>query len=278
MAGKGVLKKLTLVFGIGVLIIVGAGIYVYKNLSSFAKTGTEKALEYVLQVDVSIGDMEILPTKGSVEIGNLRIGNPDGFKTSEAFALERIYVRADIKSFMGDKPVVEEIAIKGSQITLEQGLKGSNLGQLVKNAESLSSGEGAAPKGDAEAKKQAGKQIIIRRVTLEDSDVSVSAPILKGEKKSFPLPGIEIKNIGDDNNPVTVAVAMQRVLSRITQEAIMSGGNLIPADLTKSLEGALGSIGGGEGAAVEQVQKKADEVKDKIKEVGGNLGGLLKKK
>jgi len=274
MSKKKGLKILLILAGVAV-VVIGIGVaLLYSNLNSIARSATERALSYVLQVEVSVASMEVSLSEGSVNIEDLIIGNPEGFKTPEAFAFKQIFVRADIGSFRSDQPVISEILVKGARITLEQGLTSSNFSHLVKNASRLS-GDSSAKEGKEE---QTSKSIVIDSVILEDARVAVSSPVLQGKDIGFPLPRIEMKEIGRDGDEVTVAQAIQVFLAEILKATLKAGGGLIPEDLSGMVQGTLGTAGKAGEAIGDQLKEDGETLGDGLKSAGESLGGLFKKK
>ncbi len=277
MAGRIPFKKLLIAVGVVVIILVIGVVVLLSNLSSVAQKATEKALSHVLQVRVSVGGMKVSLAEGSVEINKLVIGNPEGFHTTEAFSLERILVRADLKSFTTDQPVVNDISVKGAEVTLEQGLTSSNLSTLIKNASRFSGAPAEAPAEEGE-QDEATKNIVIDHLVLEGGRVGLSTPALKGKDVSFPLPRIEKEGIGRGGEKVTVAEAVRMFVSEILGAAMKSGGGLIPEDFSKMLGGTLGTVGDTGEALGEGLQKTGEGVGDSLKGAAEGLGGLFKKK
>jgi len=276
-AMKSVLKKLLAVAGIGVVLLVILLVVVFLNLSSIARKATEETLSYVLKVDVSVGKMDISIADGSVEIGNMVIGNPEGFKTSEAFALERVFVQADLKSFAGDQPVVKDIVVEGANVTLEQSLKGSNLSKIADNAASLK-GDSPEESADDSPEEQASKKVIVDRFLMEGSKVSLSAPVLQGKKISFTVPKVELTEIGRKGTGVTIAEALQTIIQAILKSALKAGGSVIPEDVSKVLSGTLTTVGETGKAVTDQLKETGEGLTDNVKDIGKGIGGLFKKK
>lgn len=258
----GILKKMLIALTVVFVVIVVAGIVVYQYSGSIAQNATERALEFVLQVDVSIGSMDIGFTDGTVEIQDLIVGNPEGFKTDSAFDFDTVFVKADLQSFTTNQPTINEVTITGGHITLEQGLGSSNLSKLVENAK-----EAAERVRGEEPSAEASKKIVVDKLVLNDGRVGVSSPILQGQKANFSLPKIELKDIGKKGRAETVAGAIRLFIQTIITEVLKAGGGVIPEDLTNVLGGTLEAVGG-----------TGKEITDQLKNVGESLGGMFKKK
>ena len=185
--------------GAGILlVIVGIGVFVLAtNLDKIVKVALEKTLSHVLEVDVTLSGVEISPTSGEVALHGLVIGNPEGFKTASAMEIDEARVRVDLKSFTSGEPTIHLASMSAPKITLEQGLRKSNLSELVKSA-SRFGGDGSEPAqpeptdADEETEENAEMKIKIDKVLVTDATVALSAPILQGKEISYTLEPIEM--------------------------------------------------------------------------------------
>ena len=82
------------------IVVVVAVIAAVLYMDTLARTAIEKVLAYVLQVDVSLGKVDLALKEGRVDLQNLKIGNPAGFETGEAFSFARINPEFGSKMFL----------------------------------------------------------------------------------------------------------------------------------------------------------------------------------
>ncbi len=279
------MKKYLLVGGAIVLILVALGVVLLVgNLNNLVRKAIVEGLTYILEVDVSLQSIDLSIQEGKVELHGLRIGNPEGFKTPEAFSAGRIVVQADLASFRTEQPTIQNIEIDRLQVTLEQGMGSSNLGKLTENASRFQGGQETKEEKPAasEGEKAAQKKIVIDRVAIQDAKVGLSAPLLQGKAVSFSIPQMELKDIGKKGDGATAAEAIALLVREILAQAIRAGGNLIPADLagmlSKSLGGAMEGIGNVGGALGEQTGEAGKAAGDTLKGAAESIGGMFKKK
>ena len=97
MAKKKLKKIIISVVVALVIAVVVSALVIFANLNTIAKAGIEKVLSHVVQVDVSLQKAKVSPFGGSVKLQGLVIGNPEGFKTTEAFSVDEVTVKVDIK-------------------------------------------------------------------------------------------------------------------------------------------------------------------------------------
>lgn len=262
-----------ILIALGVALLVG-------NLDSIVRKAIVEGLSYILEVDVSLKSVNLSIQEGKVELQGLRIGNPEGFKTPEAFVAGRIVVQADLSSFRTEQPKIQNISIDQLQVTLEQGMGSSNLGKLVENASRFQAAPGAKEEKPAasEGEKTAQKKIVIDRVTIRDAQVGLSAPLLQGKAVSFSIPQMELKDIGKKGNGATAADAIALLVREILAQAIRAGGNLIPADLAGMLSKSLGGAMEGMGNVGSTIGDQAGEAGKALKGAAESIGGMFKKK
>ncbi len=269
---KRVLKVLLSVFLI-LIVIVGIGLAVLlTNLNSIAKKGIVKVLSYVLEVDVSLKKVNISLLKGTCTLEGFVIGNPEGFKTEDAFSVKRVDVAVDIKSFGTDLPIIKLISMKNPEVTLEQGLHGSNLTKMIDNASRFSGKE------TKEAESAEGqKEIKIDKIIVEGAKVSLSAPVLQGRSVTFPLPKIEIRNIGGKKKPVSVAESIRLFFVKILNSALDAGKGIIPADMYEMLQTSLKTAKETVSNAAETIKEQVRGGKKTLMEQKGKVGSQSKK-
>ena len=119
-------------------------------------------------------------------LGGLKIGNPQGFETPNAFELGEISRRLDVGTLAEDTIVIREIAITAPRVTYEIGPRGKNIDVIRKNVEAYIQGLGGGEvkaKAAAEAGDGKGPKLVIERLYVRDGSASASAniPLMKGE-------------------------------------------------------------------------------------------------
>ena len=281
-------KKIRLALGILVLVGVVAAVVLYNNLDRIARAAIIRAMEYVLQVDVTLDEVKVSPTQGEVVLRNLVIGNPAGYKTDHAVRFGLIRVKADIASFRGNEPVVNLVELGEAEITMEvQGLK-SNLQDLLDNASRLASKEES---GQAE---KPGKAMKIEKIVLKENSVRVALPLSGGKTFDVKIPDTEINNLGGAKGAVSPAEAIQLFFAALLQKIKIFGTGTLPADLLQgignSLEGLSANVKDaldnlttglngaveGAGGVLEGVTEKAKDAATGVKEGVENVGEGVK--
>jgi len=254
------LKRVLIVCG-ALVVVVAIALALYIN--ALAKTAVERVLAYVLDVDVSLGKVDLSLKEGRVDLYDLKIGNPPGFDTPEAFSLARASVTVDVGSLGSDTRRMKLIEIIAPRITIEQNLAKSNIKQLIDNASRLGTGEKGHVQADTEESKEAGSKVVIDLVRVENAGIIVASTLLP-KNIEFTLPKLEIKDIGKDGGGTTVAEAIAVFLNRVLAESLAAGKGVIPDDVVGVLKSGTEAVG----QTVELGKKTLDQT------VGSVTGGI----
>lgn len=257
------IKKLLI--GILVLALI-AGALVYFLGSSALNSGVKKGVETygprVTQTPVTLKSVNLSPFSGSGTLKGLNVGNPEGYKSKNIFALGQIDIEVDTGSVFSDKIIIEKIHIRKPEISYEKTLTSSNVKQLQNNIEAFT-GPNAGPGPDPEPDTGAKKQVVIRKLIIEDGTIYVGA---LGVGQAVPLPRIEMNDIGEGGAQITMAEAIDLILTKVLTNigpAIANAG-----ELGKAATEALKTQGI---EKVDQATEKAGEaVKEGLNKLFGN--------
>jgi len=239
-------------------LVVAAAVAAFlllNNVNSLVKKGVESVGPKILQAPVTLKDCDISLFSGSGSLGGLTIGNPEGFSSEYAFALDKIAIALDVTSVTSDTVRIKSIEIVAPKIIYD----GDNLKTLADNAASFSSSgeDEAASDGETDA-GGAGKKVVIDYLKLAGATVKVVLPkALAGRELSVTIPTIELRDIGKDKK-ATVADVLNLVLARVNSSVIpaaQKGISRLGADL--------------EGSARE-AEEKAKGVLNRFKGMFGN--------
>jgi hypothetical protein len=252
------------------LLVIIALVAAFFSMNAIVKTGIQEVGTVATGTAVVVDSVRLSPFSGDGRIAGLTVANPEGFKTDYAFKLGSITLSLDPSSLPSDTIVISEIRVEGPEITLEQGLRSSNIGVIRKNVEQfVGTGGGAEEPGDDDEGDAGagGRRVRIDRLVISGARLSVSTPALMGRAVSLSVPEIELTDLGKETEPMTIAEALDLVLATVTRTVLEVAGSSV--DLGKyadSLKVGLGGVG----EAAEGVQKEAEGV---IKGIKGILGG-----
>lgn len=231
-------KKRLIAFALLAVIIVAVIYFAGSSvLNKGIKSGVETYGPRVTQTPVTLEDVQLSILSGSGMLKGLHVGNPEGYKSENIFALGQIDLKVNTRSVFSDKIIIDHIIIKRPAISYEKKLTTSNLKKLLENIEQFT-GPSSEPEAETAEAEKAGtkKQVIIKKLLIEDGTIYVGA---LGIGQTIPLPRIEMENIGEDGNEMTMPEVIDLVLSKVLQSigpAIASAGELggAAADVLKT--------------------------------------------
>jgi len=221
-------KKRLIGFALLAVIIVAVIYFAGSSvLNKGIKSGVETYGPRVTQTPVTLEDVQLSILSGSGMLKGLHVGNPEGYKSENIFALGQIDLKVNTRSVFSDKIIIDHIIIKRPAISYEKKLTTSNLKKLLENIEQFT-GPSSEPEAETAEEEKAGtkKQVIIKKLLIEDGTIYVGA---LGIGQTVPLPRIEMENIGEDGNEMTMPEVIDLVLSQVLQSigpAIASAGEL----------------------------------------------------
>lgn len=216
-------------------------------LNKGIKTGVEKFGPEVTQTPVRLDDVNLSILSGNGTLTGLYVGNPDGYKSENIFALGQIEIDVDTSSVFSDKIIINKIIIQKPEISYEKTLMSSNIKALLKNIEDFTGGaDESAPEPETEAPAESGssKQVVIKQLVIEDGTIFVG---LMGAGTTVPLPRIEMNNIGETGNKKSMAEVIDLVLTEVLKSigpAIAESGDLVGEGGKAALEQGEGALKG----------------------------------
>ena len=276
-------KKIAKIALTVLIVLVVLVLLLLWQLDRVAATATRTVGSAITGTKVDVESISIRPLAGSVKIKGFTVGNAEGFHNPTAIKVGNLHVALNTSSVLTDKIVVEHLEISDVAIDMEYGIsKGSNLDALLKNVEKNTGADkkkaqAAKEEKKAEEKPAAQKQVVIRKLILKNSKVTVSSGMLK-TTMSIPLVPISMENVGEKTD---MAGAIQEVLVRIMAEI----ANVVNFDaIGKGIVSGADAVGKGIVSGADAVGKGANAVGKGIvsgvegagEAVGGAVDGTVK--
>lgn len=214
------LKKIVLLF----LVLSFAGVLIMyffgsKILGKSIKSGVETFGPQVTQTKVLLDNVEISVLSGNGQLSGLYVGNPEGFKSENIFALEQVAIDINPRSLLSDEIVINKIYIKEPHISYEKTLRTSNLKELLKNIEESTGGsetlenEELTTEEVAQEESEPGKDILIKEFVIENPNVFLG---IAGFGATVPLPSIELTDISSSEEKIA-ATLLKQVIEKIAE-------------------------------------------------------------
>lgn len=266
------MKKLRKVIVAVLVVILVAALMVMLTVDQLVKTGVEKGATYAMGVKTTLGSADLSVFGGGIALDRLRVTNPEGFESDHFFAMDHARVTVALGSLTKDTVEVPLIAFTGIEINLEKRDGKANYKVILDNLGRFESGE-AAP-----ADEEGGKRLMIRKLLIEDVQVSVDLMPIGGSltRQNVTIPKIEMENVGSDDQGALVSEVMGVVIKAVLKSIVDSGMQL-PGNMLKEIAGGLDGLGSLGQYGVEVVGDVGSKVQDMGKEVGEQVGQLGEK-
>ncbi|MBF0504619.1 MAG: hypothetical protein HQL14_05900 [Candidatus Omnitrophica bacterium] len=251
------MKSIFLYFGAGVLVLVitvliAVGLYI----GPIVKIGMEKIGPQITQVSIKVDAVDISLLTGGAQVKGLVVGNPKGYKNSQAISVGAMTVSVAPFSVLSNKIVVRRVQVKSPEITFEGGLSRNNLSKIMDNVNAQAQKMGVAP-----SNKPAPK-IEVDDFLITGAKVHVSLTGLSSQGMTLPLPDIHLTDLGRDSNGLTPAELTRAVLNAIDSDTIK-----VVTSAVTGLASGVTSLGKQTGQTVVQ----------SVSKVTSTLGGLFGK-
>ncbi|MEW6411874.1 MAG: hypothetical protein AB1483_05305 [Candidatus Zixiibacteriota bacterium] len=240
-------KKIALTVVVLAIVVL---VVAYFGRNILVEKAIEEGSTYALGVETDLGSASLEIGGGSLELKNLEVSNPEGFKTENFLSLKRGMFDVDAGSVLDDEVVVDSFVIEGVTLNLEQVDKKGNYQVLLDNIKQMdrsSSGE--------------SQKCRIGLIALRDINVNGSLSVLgRNVEKSFTLDDFSLRDVGSDGG-ATVSEVTARVVKALISKALASGSGMLPEGFGQNLSDLKDQ-------AVDEIKTEAE---DKLKDLGKSL-------
>lgn len=300
-------KRLGIVLGVLLLLIVIASVVGIIRIDSLAKHAIERGGTHATGVDTRVHKVSLSLLGGSFGMDGLSVKNPQGFKADKFLALGNGGVAVSLASL--NKPVIRLQTLSLSDLTLNIEARGNtyNYQPILDRLKSMKPDDPAAKDAPKDGKKFIVDEISIRNVLIhvDLADLPGGLESLAGKDKSIDIPihEVNLKNVGNaDGSGVPIAELARVIVKALMDAAAAEGHGRLPAELLNDLTGRLATfadlsslkgmqvqVAGKVGDALESLSAKleksfgatstgvADKAKDVIKDAGGHVDKALDK-
>lgn len=249
------------------IVLVAALLLALWQIDRIAVAGTRTVGSMLTGTKVDVKKISISPFAGKVVVENFTVANPDGFQNPYVIKVDKMHIDAGMTSLLSDKVVIEHFEVTGMAVDLETRLNGgSNLDVILDNVEKATGADkekAQKPAAKSEKKEKSGaqKQVVIKKLILNNNKVTVSSRLFRTTAPIFLVP-IEMENVGEGKD---IAGAVYEVMSRIVTEIFKV------VDL-KKLGKSLNKTGE---EILDGLDKATDSVNDTVVSAGDSAGKAL---
>jgi len=232
------MKRTLLLSGAAVVIVLlGALWLLYSSLDFVVKEAIEKYGSQATGTSVRVASVSISLTSGRGTLRGVRIANPPGFSSGDAFAFGEVTLEIDVGTLTDDPVVINLILVDSPEVNYEVSadLK-SNIDVIKSNVERFRGGEGGEGGGEGTSKR-----LRIREFTFQNGMIDVTSQI-DGQELTIDLPEVRLTDIGGPNG-----VPLGEIGKTILQDF---GGNVTRSVARQGIERIFQDQLGGEAGKV----------------------------
>ena len=234
-------KKILIGTGVGILVVIAAVVIIVGFfLGDVIKAGMETIGPKVTQTTLTVDSVSVSILTGSGGVNGLVLGNPEGFKSTNAISVGKAAVSVAPFSVLGDKIVIKSVEVREPEINFDGNPLGANNLQKIMDNVTAFTGGPQDKTADTNAPAQPGAPKPAKKLQVDDF-------LIVGAKVHFngvtlPLPDIHLSNLGQGPDGITPAALIKEVLGQVTtatlKAVVTSGG-----DATKVLGGEASKLG-----------------------------------
>lgn len=273
------MKKLAILVGGLVILLVAVVAVVFVSIDAIARAAIERGSTYALGVPTTLGSANIGILSGEFTMKDLDVANPDGFDGDYFFQLDEGFVAVSLGSLRQDTVEIPTLTLTGVRMNLQKKGGRANYTVITENLKRLESGETAGEERNrAEEDGERGKNFMIHEIVIRDVHVTVDVLPIGGELTRIEIPIEEVRLTEIGSETLTTAEVTSRVIKMILAAVVKNGAKL-PADLVNDLGGALrglADLGNIDISQIADIAGTADTIGKKIETVGKSVDDALK--
>ena len=242
-------------------------------LGPVVKPMANAAVPKFTKTTFNLGHLSLNPYTGRFELGDMQLGNPEGYSEPTALSVSNIVVDVAMTTACDKYVHIEEVTVEGVFVSLVKGGENNvdNMLQIQYNVaggkekyeENKAKKESEKPEEkpeEQEADAGDGKKVVIDRLTL--NDIKVKYGLI-----TIPVPSITLTDLGKESDGLSMGELLESIW-----EAILNGA-LAVGDGAKALGGLLksgvGAVGEGAGKAVDTAGDVAGKAVDAVSDGAG---------
>jgi hypothetical protein len=210
-------KKLLIISGVIIIVILGIGYYLFTNLDSIAKSLIESVGTKVSGTKVTVGSVKLSVTEGHATIFDLRFANPEGFSNNPMISCGEITAHVNYST-----GAIAKIHIGSPSFLFEQKGTEDNFGLLQKHAEKQADAEKGEPGNEKSKEKTPPKEYQIDSFSIDNARVSFSSLDAKqsGEVTINKIKFSKLKGTPNQIFEQIIAQLTEQIIQQVTKEII----------------------------------------------------------
>jgi len=209
-----------------VLVIAVGGLYFYRN--SLIRSAVESQANSSLGVKTTLGAAHLGLFGGTLDLDDLKIGSPAGYKAEQMFTLGGLDLGVNYSDLRKDPVRVGKITIDKPRAVLESVDGKFNFQALMDQL-----GGGTQPK--PEDKQSQPVKMIIDELNIKDAAVEVRHPLIP-QPITVSIPSVTLKQIGNGDGAQNGAAIKDVVGAAMSALAASAANSPQPKDVSGMLK------------------------------------------
>lgn len=244
-------KKILIGTGVGILVVIASVVIIVGFfLGDIVKKGMETVGPKITQTTLTVDSIHVSILTGSGGVNGLVLGNPEGFKSTNAISVGKAAVSVTPLSVLGDKIVIKSVEVREPEINFEGNPFGANNLQKIMDNVSAFTGGPQDKTADTNAPAKPGAPKPAKKLQVDDflivgakvHAIISGVPGLGIKEITLPLPDIHLSNLGQGPDGITPAALIKEVLGQVTTATIKAVASSA-GDATKTLGGEASKLG-----------------------------------
>ena len=247
-------------------------------LGPVVKPTANAAVPKLTKCPFNLGVLSLNPYTGRFELGDLQLGNPEGYDEKQALTLNKLVVDVAMTTLADEYIHVEEVTVDGVFVSYVSANGVNNFDQIqynvaggkekfeAKKAEAKAEAEEKTEKPVEEKAEDKGEssapKLVIDKLVINDIKVKLGFVTL-------PVPSITLTDLGKKSDGITFSELCDQIMQAVLKSATAVGdgvkalGGLIGDGANGATEGAskaVEAVGAGAGKAVDAVGEGAKAI------------------
>lgn len=214
---KSALKIAMIAIGLTLIVTAVCVLLLGPHLERLTARTLEGVLSEVFGSSVSIGGVAVSPSTRTLDLHDVSLANPEGFKEGPAIESKRVRLSLQWPSIFSETPVVRSAVLEGADIHYRYQIgKGTNLARLEELAKKNAATRGPSP-------------FSIGEISCEEAKVHLSTNLIPLTSLGVDLVDVSLKE-ADDKKTFSAGTALANFVGSTANEIASISGLLLPEE------------------------------------------------
>jgi uncharacterized protein involved in outer membrane biogenesis len=229
------MKKVLIAIAVLVVVIVGAGVFLFSNLDNIVEAGIETAGTSTLGTAVEVESVELDLVGGTASIYGFSIANPTGFSNASMVSFEELSVSINLQNTSGDQIHINSVVAR-SPFVLYESVDGET------NVDAVSARFDSEEEVAEESDDSAAINLIIDSIVIEDIQATLISGFLP-EPVDVGLGDIRLNDLEGSPDDIASEI-MSPLLAQVASAAAQALVQATADILSNAAEGAADALEG----------------------------------